>query len=87
MAVGETEATNTTIDAMPCVDMVKKYVTDEYTQLQMIEEFALKQEIFLCPDAASWELFYPSWLSWGNEKAYSFFQIEIKPVDGLDDAI
>ena len=58
------------ITAELCKDVIPKYITDEYYLSEIEVEFGLKYDQFLCPKAESWNLFYPAWLSWGNEYSY-----------------
>ena len=79
--------TNTTIAALPCSEIVPKYVSDPYTRAQILDEFAQQEDVFLCPDLASYELYYPSWLNWGVEKEYSFIEITVKALDTTPDEV
>ena len=61
-----------TIDALPCSEMLAKYVQDEETRNAMSKEFLGNEDIFLCPDTASYELYQKGWIYTQNNSFKSF---------------
>ena len=72
------EQVDTIVDAKPCEEMIPKYITDEYTINEMLGVLNPRQKEFMCPDSESYQLFYPSWLSWGVNQEYAYFAVTIK---------
>ena len=50
-----------TVDALPCSEMLSKYVQDEETRNAMTKEFLGEEDTFLCPDTPSYELYKEKW--------------------------
>ena len=50
------------IGALPCSEMLAKYVQDEETRNAMLSEFLELEDTFLCPDTPSYELYQKGWI-------------------------
>lgn len=61
-----------TIDALPCKDVVPKYVTNEITAKAILLEFGELTEEFLCPDTPSYTLYIEQWQVQGTSGYQNF---------------
>jgi len=77
------ESSNETVKALPCSEVIPKYISDSHIQAEILSEFMTLETLFLCPDTPKFELFLPAWL-YSNNTSYENFAITIKAKDDAD---